>query len=93
MIFNEFVKSFYKSDILLVLPIYSAGEKSIESLKSEDLCEAVKSAGHRCSFYVDSFESCVEKLQILLKKGDILLTLGAGDVCEVGESIIEKLSC
>jgi UDP-N-acetylmuramate--alanine ligase len=88
-LFNEFTRSFYQSDVLLVLPIYSAGEAVIEGVDGHDLCEGIIAHGHREVNCVDSIEGAVVKLRDILIPGDLLLTLGAGDVWKVGEKILK----
>jgi UDP-N-acetylmuramate--alanine ligase len=74
-----------------VLPIYAAGEKRIEGLTGRDLCEDIQAHGHKEVYCADTMEDAVSYLKANLKPGDILLTLGAGDVCNVGMEILETL--
>jgi UDP-N-acetylmuramate--alanine ligase len=89
-LFDDFARAFYQSDVLVVLPIYSAGEKSIEGIDGHRLCEAIRAHGHREVVFSEGFEAILY-LQENLKKGDILLTLGAGDVWKVGEEVLKKM--
>ncbi|MBW1812274.1 MAG: UDP-N-acetylmuramate--L-alanine ligase [Deltaproteobacteria bacterium] len=91
-LFDDFKRSFYQSDILLVLPIYSAGEEMLEGINSEVLCEAIISHGHREVFYIEDSSLAVTSLKEILKEGDVLLTLGAGNVWQVGEILLKELS-
>jgi len=91
-LFDDFKRSFYQSDILLVLPIYSAGEEMLEGISSEVLCEAIISHGHREVFYIQNSSLAVTRLKEILKEGDVLLTLGAGNVWQVGEVLLQELS-
>jgi UDP-N-acetylmuramate--alanine ligase len=90
-LFDDFTRSFYQSDVLLVLPIYAAGEKRIEGLTGRDLCEDIQAHGHKEVYCADTMEDAVSYLKANLKPGDILLTLGAGDVWNVGMEILETL--
>jgi UDP-N-acetylmuramate--alanine ligase len=90
-LFNEFTRTFYQSDILVVVPIYSAGEKKIDGIDSSLVCEGIRDHGHKEVICEDSLQAAVTDLKKLLKPGDILLTLGAGDVWKVGEEILEEL--
>ena len=76
----------------MVLPIYSAGEEMLEGISSEVLCEAIISHGHREVFYIQDSSLAVTRLKEILKEGDVLLTLGAGNVWQVGESLLDELS-
>jgi UDP-N-acetylmuramate--alanine ligase len=88
-LFSDFSRAFYMSDILVVLPIYAASEAPIEGVNHESLCRAISEHGHRQVHCVASKEEAVETLQALLQKDDILLTLGAGDVWQVGEKVLK----
>jgi len=88
-LFDDFTRSFYQSDTLLVLPIYAAGEKRIEGLSGQDLCEGIKAHGHKEVFCAGDMESAITYLKDILKPGDLLLTLGAGDVWKVGEQVLK----
>jgi UDP-N-acetylmuramate--alanine ligase len=90
-LFNEFTRTFYQSDVLVVLPIYSAGEKKIDGINSSLMCEGIRDHGHKEVICEDSLQAAVADLKKLLKPGDILLTLGAGDVWKVGEEILQEL--
>ena len=90
-LFDEFSRCFYQSDLLMVLPIYAASEKKIEGIDSRSLAEAIRRHGHKQVLSVDGFEEAVEKLYPILDRGDILLTLGAGDVWKIGTAILNKM--
>ncbi len=89
-LFDEFTRSFYQSDVLLVLPIYSAGEKPIEGVDSFSMCDGIRRHGHKEVICKDSIAAAVAGLKDILVPGDILLTLGAGDVWKVGEEILRQ---
>jgi UDP-N-acetylmuramate--alanine ligase len=90
-LFNEFSRSFYQSDMLAVLPIYSAGEAEIDGIDSKHLCEAISSHGHKAAIYIDGFNEAVSYFKKNLKPDDIFLTLGAGDIWKLGEALIKAL--
>jgi len=90
-LFDDFTRSFYQSDTLVVLPIYAAGEKRIEGLSGQDLCEGIKAHGHKEVFCAGDAKSAITYLKDNLKPGDLLLTLGAGDVWKVGEQLLATL--
>jgi UDP-N-acetylmuramate--alanine ligase len=88
-LFDEFARAFYQSDILVVLPIYAASEDSIEGVSAAALCEAIKAHGHRQATCVEGIPEAVAHLKNSLAPGDLLLTLGAGDVWKVGRDILK----
>jgi UDP-N-acetylmuramate--alanine ligase len=90
-LFDEFTRSFYQSDVLLVLPIYAAGEQYIEGVTGRKLCEGIKAHGHKEVFFSEGKKDAIAYLRENLKSGDVLLTLGAGDVWHVGTDILKAL--
>ena len=90
-LFDDFTRTFYQSELLLVLPIYSAGEKEIKGIDSIALYEGIKMYGHKEVIYVEEFKKAVSYLKKILKEGDVLITMGAGDVWKVGEAILSEL--
>jgi UDP-N-acetylmuramate--alanine ligase len=89
-LFDEFSRAFYQSDILVVLPIYAASEKKIAGVTSQNLCEEIKAHGHKEVIHADGFKAALSHLKQTLQPGDVLLTLGAGDVYKVGEMFLNK---
>ena len=87
-LFDDFTRAFYQADTLVVLPIYSAGEAPIEDVDGQSLCEGIHQHGHKDVVYQDGHAEAVSYLKKTLRKGDLLLTLGAGDVWRVGEKFL-----
>ncbi len=90
-LFDDFTRSFYHSDALVVLPIYAAGEDAIEGVDSGLLFESIRARGHKSIAFFEDKKETISYLKNLLEKGDILLTLGAGDVWKVGEDVLAEL--
>jgi UDP-N-acetylmuramate--alanine ligase len=90
-LFDDFTRSFYQSDILVVLPIYAAGEKKIEGVTGRQLCEGIQAHGHKEVYCADTMTKAVSYLKKNLKSGDVLLTLGAGDVWRLGMEVLKAL--
>lgn len=90
-LFDEFTRAFYQSDLLVVLPIYPAGENPINGVDSARLCEEIKAHGHKEVICMDGMESALAYLKDVLRSGDLLLTLGAGDVWKVGVAVLNAL--
>lgn len=89
---EEFSASFEDSDSLVLIDIYPAGEKPIEGVTSKALAEKIKKRGHSNVTYSVDKEDALNQVVTRIKKGDILLTLGAGDVWKLGGRIIERLN-
>lgn len=88
---EEFARSFNNADVLLVTDIYAASEDPIEGVTAEALTEAVKRYGHKDARYIGPLENAPEALFAEARSGDIVITLGAGNVYRVGEQLIELL--
>jgi len=88
---NEFAACFSDADVLYLMDIYPAGEKPIDGINSNVLFEHIKKAGHKNVAYFSDREKLVENLLLRIKPGDVVFTLGAGDVWKVGEDILKKL--
>jgi UDP-N-acetylmuramate--alanine ligase len=86
---EDFARSFYHADVLLVLPIYAASEEPIPGITAERLVDQLKKFGHRDVTYAPDFACTLELLKAKLQEGDLLLTLGAGDVWKVGEEFLK----
>jgi UDP-N-acetylmuramate--alanine ligase len=82
---EEFARAFYHADVVIVLPIYAAGEDAIPGVTAEKLADMIKKHGHRDVMYAPDFPAALQALQAKLQEGDLLLTLGAGDVWKIGE--------
>ena len=79
-LFEEFVKAFYDADVLILTDIYPAGEQPIEGVTTEILASRIKRHGQKEVTYIaDRNEVCAHLLGIV-KPGDIVLTLGAGNL-------------
>ncbi len=90
-LFDEFTRSFYQSDILMVLPIYAASEEPIPGVNSEKLVESIKAHGHKEAIFAPDFTQALSMITHKAKQGDMVLTLGAGDVYTLGEQLVEIL--
>lgn len=86
---EDFARAFYHADTLIVVPVYAAGEEPIPGVTAEALVEKIKSFGHRDVSYAADFAAAGKILKRTLKEGDLLLTLGAGDVWKIGEDILK----
>lgn len=90
-LFDEFVKCFYDADVLVLTDIYAASEKPIEGVSAETLVNAIKTHGQRDVTYVADRETLPEHLAKIVKPGDIVMTLGAGNIWQAGEGLIQRL--
>ncbi len=87
----EFGMAFHNADRVFVCDIYSAGEDQIDNLTGEDVARSITRHGHRNAEFIGRFEEALNKIAQELQDGDLLLTLGAGDIWKAGEQILERL--
>ena len=90
--FEAFVKVLQAADLIFLTDIYAAGEESIKGLTSNKLCNAIRKDGHRHTYYLNNLTEIASQLSSHLKEGDVLITMGAGNIWTAGESILKKLS-
>ncbi|MGC1453662.1 MAG: UDP-N-acetylmuramate--L-alanine ligase [Nitrospirota bacterium] len=88
---EEFFTAFNQADALVVMDIYAAGEKPIPGVTGQALYEGIKKYGHKDVTFISDREKIVEHMASVLKKGDLMITLGAGDVWKLGEQVVERL--
>jgi UDP-N-acetylmuramate--alanine ligase len=89
---QEFLTAFYQSDVLLVMDIYAAGEAPIPGVDARDLAEGIAAHGHREVHYMDGDRRAVlDWLTENTRPGDLVLTLGAGDVGQLAAALMERL--
>src|SRR5207245_6940023 len=88
---DEFATSFTDADSLFVLDIYAASEASIEGVTAEALTRKISEKGVRLAQYASSFADAAKSVVALAQPGDMILTLGAGSVSQLGPVILDKL--
>ena len=88
---EEFSRSFYQTDVLIVSSIYGAGEAPVEGVTAEKLARAIQAHGHRHVNYIPNKDEIVDALVELVQPNDIVITVGAGDIWQVGRALLEKL--
>jgi UDP-N-acetylmuramate--alanine ligase len=77
--------------MLIVLDIYPAGEHPIEGVHSSILTGKIREAGYSNVIYMEDRGKAVDHIIEQVRKGDIVLTLGAGNVWKSGEEILNRL--
>ncbi len=88
---DEFSRSFYQADVLIVTSIYSAGEVPIENVTADKLAQAIQAHGHQHVLYVPNTDEIVDVLMEITHPNDIVITLGAGDISKVGQEFLTRL--
>jgi UDP-N-acetylmuramate--alanine ligase len=90
-LFEEFLSAFTGADALFITDIYPAGEDPIPGVTAEALCRAIEHRGGTEVRYVPDREHLVDEVLPILRPGDIVMTLGAGNIWETSEAIVEAL--
>jgi UDP-N-acetylmuramate--alanine ligase len=88
---EDFTTAFADADSLLVLDIYAASEKPIDGITGEVLAQQIREKSGKHVEYVSSFADAVNSAARVAQDGDMILTLGAGSVSQLGPMILEKL--
>jgi len=88
---DEFATAFADADTLSILDIYAASEKPIDGITAETLAQRISAAGKSDVVYVPSLADATQRAATVAKEGDMVLTLGAGSVSQLGPMILEKL--
>lgn len=89
--FDRFATAFYQADLVLVAPVYAAGEQPIEGFDGETIARAMIDHGHRDVIYCKHLDQIVEELKQRVRKDDLVITLGAGDIWRVGQEFVTYL--
>jgi UDP-N-acetylmuramate--alanine ligase len=90
-LFNDFLTAFDDAEKLFLTEIYPAGEERIEGVSAEALFQALRRRGHLDVEYRPSREALTAALLDVLRPGDLLVVLGAGDITKTGEEVMQKL--
>ena len=90
-LFEEFTRCFNKADVLYVTDVYPAGEAPIEGIDSGTLTAAIRQHGHQAATYVGDRRALAQALAREARPGDVVLSLGAGDINKVLPEIASEL--
>ena len=88
---KEFWSAFNDADHLLVTDIYSAGELPIEGVDACQITEGIREFGHKEVEHIGN-DQVSDRISRLVKPGDVVMTLGAGDVWKLGRNLLSTLS-
>ncbi|MFZ3212930.1 MAG: UDP-N-acetylmuramate--L-alanine ligase [Terriglobales bacterium] len=88
---DQFATAFGDADSLFVLDIYAASEPPLEGVTGERLAQHIASLGKRPAIHAASFDQAIEMVTAAARPGDMILTMGAGSVSQLGPQILERL--
>ncbi|MDZ4744672.1 MAG: UDP-N-acetylmuramate--L-alanine ligase [bacterium] len=86
--FQAFAESFANADVLVLTDVYAAREPAIEGVSGALIADAARLAGHSQVHYVPHSSDVRDYLQSILQPGDLVLTMGAGDIWKVGVELL-----
>jgi UDP-N-acetylmuramate--alanine ligase len=87
-LFNDFLEAFDDADAIVLTDIYSAGEERIDGISSEAVYQALRRRGHVDVRYVPARERVADALLEVVRPGDLVLTLGAGDIHRTADEFL-----
>jgi UDP-N-acetylmuramate--alanine ligase len=90
-LFDEFVTAFYDADVLILTDVYPAGEQPIEGASAERLSREILSHGQKNVTWIADREQIPAHLAGIVREGDIVITLGAGNIWQQGEALVKLL--
>lgn len=84
-LFDDFVVQLCKADVVVLAEIYAAREKNTIGISSKDLADQIPG-----SFYCETLQQVAQKLSTIAKPGDVIITVGAGDIFRAGEILLDQ---
>ncbi|HUE30055.1 MAG TPA: UDP-N-acetylmuramate--L-alanine ligase [Verrucomicrobiae bacterium] len=90
-LFTEFLEAFDDADAVVLTDIYAAGEERRDGVSSDALYQALRRRGHLDVRYVAARDRVAEALLDVIRPGDLVLTLGAGDIHRTGDELLGLL--
>jgi UDP-N-acetylmuramate--alanine ligase len=89
---DDFQNAFNDADIVMVAPVYPAGEEPIEGVDSAALAEGLRVHGHRMVKLVESADDLASSLRDIAADGDMILCLGAGDITKWAAGLADGIA-
>jgi UDP-N-acetylmuramate--alanine ligase len=84
---DDFGKALPGADVLLVTEVYAAGEVPIAGADGRAICRAVRSRGQLEPLFVEKVEELAAALKDVIRDGDVLITMGAGNISAVAHAL------
>lgn len=88
--YDEFGRAFFNADVLVLTDVYPAREEPIQGVSGELIANAAKEFGHKQVHYVPDKKSVPAYLMSIVQPGDMVITMGAGDIWKFGEEFVRK---
>jgi len=90
-LFQEFLTAFYDADVLILTDIYPAGEDPIPGVEARALFEGIREHGHKDVIFLGNKKEIVDHLLRIVRSGDLVVTLGAGDIWQIADELVRQL--
>lgn len=91
-LFEEFTRAFNLADVVVVTEVYAAGEAPIAGATGERLAEAIRRHGHRAVHFEPDKHKVADRLEALVRPGDVVIALGAGDINQSVRTLYARLA-
>ena len=88
---DDFARSFHQAEAVYLLDIYAASEAPIAGVTAAVLVRRLQDFGHRGASYCGTIEAAIEAVLAAAQPGDLIITLGAGSVWQVGDKLLSRL--
>ena len=89
---EDFYTAFHEADFLFLTEIYGAGETPIPGVTAETLLQGIKQRGQRHAYFEPTFDKLLDKAIDILEPGDVVLSLGAGNIWQAGERLLTMIN-
>lgn len=90
-LYKEFGLSFFDAEVMVVTDVYPSREKPIEGVSGKLIADTAEKYGHRNVVYVENKNDVSEQLKDIVQDGDIIITMGAGDIYKSGDQFVEEI--
>lgn len=90
-LYKEFGLSFFDAEVMVVTDVYPSREKPIEGVTGKLIADTASTYGHRNVVYVEDKNKVSDKLKEIIQPGDIIITMGAGDIYKSGDRFVEEI--
>ncbi|WP_018127247.1 UDP-N-acetylmuramate--L-alanine ligase [Balneola vulgaris] len=91
-LYKEFGLSFFDAEVMVVTDVYPSREKPIEGVTGKLISDTAEQYGHKNVVYVENKELVTDTLREIVQPGDIIITMGAGDIYKFGEAFVQELT-
>lgn len=88
-LYHDFAQSFDEADVLIITDVYPARELPIEGVNGKLIANECIAMGHKNVIYIPTVNEVKEQIKDILKPGDLFLTIGAGNICDVADYLCE----